>query len=188
MNLKHNIPLALARKSKNLHNFFFLFFFQFQFLYSVVVAAILIYYNRPYLFFWHARQLILYCDSNGYPWGITPQKKEKNTQKKKLGFRAPQYLHQHQLVTFLEEFQLKIIRSKVTLSSPSLSVGLLSPPLILTYPLFKWYPQSNEILLNLRMKYWNSAFNAQCWRLIIVVVQLRAAKIYLCSSSSSGGA
>jgi hypothetical protein len=29
------------------------------------------------------------------------------------------------------------------------------------YPLFQWYPQSKEILLNLSMKCWNSAFNAQ---------------------------
>jgi len=29
------------------------------------------------------------------------------------------------------------------------------------YPLFDWYPQSKEILLNLSMKCWNSALNAQ---------------------------
>jgi hypothetical protein len=29
------------------------------------------------------------------------------------------------------------------------------------YPLFQWYPQSEEILLNLNMKCWNSAFNAR---------------------------
>jgi hypothetical protein len=28
------------------------------------------------------------------------------------------------------------------------------------YPLFQWYSQSNEILLNLRMRCWNSVFNA----------------------------
>jgi hypothetical protein len=34
-------------------------------------------------------------------------------------------------------------------SSVKLSLGLLSPT---GYPLFQWYPQSNEILLNLSMK------------------------------------
>jgi hypothetical protein len=38
---------------------------------------------------------------------------------------------------------------KVTLSFTPLS------------PLFQWYPQSKEILLNLSMKCWNLAFNAQ---------------------------
>jgi hypothetical protein len=36
------------------------------------------------------------------------------------------------------------------------------------------------------MKCWNSAFNAQGSRLIIVVVQLGAVKIYVASSSSGG--
>ncbi len=40
-------------------------------------------------------------------------------------------------------------------------------------------PQSNEILLNLCMKCWNSAFNAQGSKVIIVVVQVRAVKIYV---------
>jgi hypothetical protein len=35
------------------------------------------------------------------------------------------------------------------------------------------------ILLNLSMKYWNSAFNAQGSRVTIVVVQVRATKIYV---------
>jgi predicted oxidoreductase (fatty acid repression mutant protein) len=35
-----------------------------------------------------------------------------------------------------------------------------------------------EILLNLSMKSWKSAFNAQCSRAIIVVVQVGAVKIY----------
>jgi hypothetical protein len=46
-------------------------------------------------------------------------------------------------------------------------------------PLFQWYLQSKEILLNLIMKCWNSAFHAQGLRLIIVVVQVRAVKIYV---------
>jgi hypothetical protein len=47
------------------------------------------------------------------------------------------------------------------------------------HPLFQWYPQSKEILLNLSLKRWNSAFNAQGSRLIIVIVQVRAVKIYV---------
>jgi len=46
-------------------------------------------------------------------------------------------------------------------------------------PLSQWYPQSKEILLNLSMKCWNSAFNAQGSRVIIVVVQVGAVKIYV---------
>jgi hypothetical protein len=59
----------------------------------------------------------------------------------------------------------------------------VSPPISSAfgpYPLFQWYPQSNEILLNLGMKCWNSALNAQGSRqLIIVVVQVGAVKIYV---------
>jgi hypothetical protein len=47
------------------------------------------------------------------------------------------------------------------------------------YLLFQWYPQSKKILLNLGMKCCNSAFNAQCSRLIIVVVQVGAVKMYV---------
>ncbi len=47
------------------------------------------------------------------------------------------------------------------------------------YPLFQWSPQSNEILLNLSVKCWNSTFNAQGSRVIIVIVQLGAVKIYV---------
>ncbi len=63
---------------------------------------------------------------------------------------------------------------KVTLSL-SLSLGLL----LILCPLFEWYPQSKEVLLNLSMKCWNSAFNAQGSRVMIVVVQVRAVKIYV---------
>jgi hypothetical protein len=41
------------------------------------------------------------------------------------------------------------------------------------YPLFQWYLQSKEILLNLSMKCWNSVFNAQGSRFIIVILQVR---------------
>ncbi len=47
------------------------------------------------------------------------------------------------------------------------------------YPLFPWYPQSNEILLHLSMRCWNLASNAQGSRVIIVVVQAEAVKIYV---------
>ncbi len=52
-------------------------------------------------------------------------------------------------------------------------------PAFTHYPLFQWYPQSKEILLNLSMKCWNSAFNAQGSRVIIVVVQVGAVKIFV---------
>jgi hypothetical protein len=42
-----------------------------------------------------------------------------------------------------------------------------------------WYLQGNEILLNLSMTCWNSAFNAQGSKVIIVVVQVGAVKMYL---------
>jgi hypothetical protein len=58
--------------------------------------------------------------------------------------------------------------------SPSISSSSFAP-----YPLFQWYPQSKEILLNLGMKCWNSIFNAQGSRVIIVVVQVGAVHIYM---------
>jgi hypothetical protein len=47
------------------------------------------------------------------------------------------------------------------------------------YPLFQWYPQSKEILLSLNMKCWNPAFNAQGSRIVLIVVQVGAMKIYV---------
>jgi hypothetical protein len=47
------------------------------------------------------------------------------------------------------------------------------------YPLFQGYPPSKEIWLNLSTKCWNSAFNAQGSRVIIVVVKEGAVKIYV---------
>jgi hypothetical protein len=52
-------------------------------------------------------------------------------------------------------------------------------PAFTPYPLFQWCPQSKEILLNLSMKCWNSAFNGQGLTLIIVVVHVGAVKIYV---------
>ncbi len=54
-----------------------------------------------------------------------------------------------------------------------------------TNPLFQWYPESNEILLNLSMKRWNSAFNAQGLIVIVVVVHDMSSE-NICSCS--GGA
>jgi hypothetical protein len=54
-------------------------------------------------------------------------------------------------------------------------LGVLSP----LFPLFQLYPQMKEILLNLSMKCWNSAFNAQSSRYIIVIVQVGSVKIYV---------
>jgi hypothetical protein len=71
---------------------------------------------------------------------------------------------------------------KITLSSPSLWASFPPPP----YPLFQWYPESKDIfiksqyeMLQLSTKCWNSAFNAGGSRLIIVVVQSGAVKIYV---------
>ncbi len=55
------------------------------------------------------------------------------------------------------------------------------------YPLFQWYPQSKEILLNLSMKCWNSVFNAQGSRVIIVVVQVGALKIFVAAVEARSG-
>jgi hypothetical protein len=55
----------------------------------------------------------------------------------------------------------------------------MSPCLHTPYPLFQWYLQSKEISFNLNMKCWNSAFSAQGSRVIIVVAQVRALKIYV---------
>jgi hypothetical protein len=63
--------------------------------------------------------------------------------------------------------------SKVTLSSPCHWVGFHP------HPLFQRYSQSKETLLNLSMKCWNSVFHAQGSRVIIVVVQVGAVKIYV---------
>jgi hypothetical protein len=40
-----------------------------------------------------------------------------------------------------------------------------------------------EILLNLNMKCWNSAFNAQGSKVIIVVLQVGAVKVYVAAAT-----
>jgi hypothetical protein len=66
---------------------------------------------------------------------------------------------------------------KLSVTSPSLSPPI--PSAFTRYCLFEWYPQSKEILSNLSMKFWYSAFNAQGSRVTIVVVQVGAVKIYV---------
>jgi nicotinamide riboside transporter PnuC len=51
------------------------------------------------------------------------------------------------------------------------------------YPLFQWNLQSKESLLNLSMKCWNSASNAQGSRVIIVVIHVGGAGQNICKSS-----
>jgi len=47
------------------------------------------------------------------------------------------------------------------------------------FTFLKCYLQSKEILLNLNMKCWSSTFNAQGLKVIIIVVQIGAMKIYV---------
>jgi len=50
------------------------------------------------------------------------------------------------------------------------------------HPLSQWYRQSKNIKINLSMKCWNSAFNAQGSRVIIVVVQRGVVKIHVAAA------
>jgi hypothetical protein len=63
---------------------------------------------------------------------------------------------------------------ELSIKSPSVARPISSA--FAPYPLFEWYPQSKEILLNLGMKCWNSAFDTQGSRVIIGVVQVGAVK------------
>ncbi len=56
---------------------------------------------------------------------------------------------------------LTIIGLILKLFVKSSSLSPLVPSAFTHYLLFQWYPQSNEILSNLSMKCWNSAFSAQ---------------------------
>jgi hypothetical protein len=81
----------------------------------------------------------------------------------------------------IQSFRIYYTALELSIKSPSVSPPISSAfgP---SYPLFQWYLQSNEIWLNLGMKCWNSAFNAQGSRVIIVVVQVRAVKIYVAAA------
>jgi hypothetical protein len=52
-------------------------------------------------------------------------------------------------------------KTMVELSVKSRSLHPVFGPAFTLYPLFQWYSQSKENLLNLSMKCWNSAFHAQ---------------------------
>jgi hypothetical protein len=67
---------------------------------------------------------------------------------------------------------IKVITSHLSFTSYPL---FFHPLFLLTVV----YPQSKEILSNLSMKFWYSAFNAQGLSVIIVVVQVGAVKIYM---------
>jgi hypothetical protein len=69
--------------------------------------------------------------------------------------------------------------------SPSVSPSISSA--FTPYRLFQCYLQSKEILLNLGMKCWNSAFNAQGSRVIIVVVQVGPVEIYVAAVLGRSG-
>jgi hypothetical protein len=70
-----------------------------------------------------------------------------------------------------------ILTIKLFVISPSLSPPI--PSAFTPYPVFQCYPQNKKFLLNLSTKCWNSAFNMQDSRLIIVVVQIWAVKKYV---------
>jgi hypothetical protein len=67
------------------------------------------------------------------------------------------------ILKYIKKYKLlRYIR--VTGKSPCLH-PVIGPPFT-PYPVFQWYLQSKEMLLNLNMKCWNSAFNAQGSRVI----------------------
>jgi hypothetical protein len=77
-------------------------------------------------------------------------------------------------LNLFEKMKLGMIKKFVILK-----LSVKSHSLAPINPLLQWYSQSKKILLNLSMKCWNSAFNAQSSRIIIVVVQIGAVKIYV---------
>ncbi len=87
------------------------------------------------------------------------------------------------LTVFLSIFSIKAKPPVITVAQSKSLVGW-SPPVSHKQMekktlLSVWYPQSKGISMNLRMKCWNSAFNAQGSRVIIVVVHVGAVKIYV---------
>ncbi len=77
--------------------------------------------------------------------------------------------------TCMKNIHFQVLKIELSVKSPCL-LDLLSRP---------WYLQTKKILLNLGMEGWNSAFNAQASRVIILVVQVGEVE-NLCSTS--GGA
>jgi hypothetical protein len=77
----------------------------------------------------------------------------------------------------IQSFRIYYTALELSIKSPSVSPPISS--VFGPYPLFQWYLQSKEIWLNLGMKCWNSAFNAQGSRVIIVVGQVGAVRIYV---------
>ncbi len=64
-----------------------------------------------------------------------------------------------------------------------------SYPLFHPYPLFQWYLQSKEIFIKSQyemLSLSNSAFNTQSSRVIIVLVELGAVKIYVAAVKALG--
>jgi len=78
---------------------------------------------------------------------------------------------------------IKSFRDYYTALELSIKSPSVSPPISSAFgplsPLFQWYLQRKEIWSNLGMKCWNSSFNAQGSRVIIVVVQAGAVEIYV---------
>jgi len=106
-------------------------------------------------------------------WTLQPQKKERKKEKHKTLKKAPT---SNKKVVFSSDSRKanRLIR-KVTLSSHS------PPPTAIAY--LRGIRKVRKFLLNLNIKRWNSAFNAQGWRIIIIIVTLL--KLGLCSTLAS---
>jgi hypothetical protein len=87
------------------------------------------------------------------------------------------------IICWLVPTLIKILHECISNSFTSLNIKVICEVTLsfTSYRLFQWYPQSNEISLNLGVKCWNSPFNPQGSRLIIVIVHigLRAVQIYV---------
>ncbi len=97
------------------------------------------------------------------------------------------YLHLHEAIVNLSQIHLTQPRVNVLrhvsvntkiICKVTLSLGLLSPP----NPYFRGIHKVRKFLLNLGMKYWKSAFNAQGSRLIIVALRSRSSE-NICSNN-----
>jgi hypothetical protein len=79
----------------------------------------------------------------------------------------------------------RVIHKVTLLSSPCLWASFHPPETSLSTSNHSSL-QSKENLLNLGMKCWNSTFNAQGWKVIIVAVHVGAVKIYVATVERSG--